>query len=78
MQQNDTTLIYIGLAALSAVSFVALGYFIRKIHAKGKVKSAEDKAVKMVEAAKIEAVKIQHQAELEAKNLLLKTIMLLE
>ena len=69
---QDNTIIYIGLAGLAAVTFFALGYFIRKLHAKSKVKTAEDKAVKMVESAKTEADKIRHEAELQAKDVLLK------
>ncbi|MCM8760537.1 MAG: ribonuclease Y [Candidatus Omnitrophica bacterium] len=69
---QDTTIIYIGLAGLAAIFFFALGYFIRKIHAKGKVKNAEDKARKITEEAKVEAEKIRHEAELQAKDLLLK------
>lgn len=72
MHHNESTLIYIGLAALAALFFVALGYLIRKYHAKSKVKNAEDKSRKMVEAAKLEADKIRHEAELSAKDLLLK------
>lgn len=72
MHYTDITLLYIGLAALGAIFFFALGYFIRKYHAKKKLKSAEDKAKKMVETAKIEAEKIRREAELEAKDLLLK------
>lgn len=72
MHQNDMTLIYIGLATIAAFSFIALGYLIRKFHAKTKVKNAEDKAKKMLEEAKVEAEKRRHNAELEAKDLLLK------
>ncbi len=72
MPHNDMTLVYIGLAAMAAIFFFALGYFIRKIHAKSKVKNAEDKAKNMIEAAKDDADKLKHAAELEAKDLLLK------
>ena len=69
---GDSTLIYIGLAALCAIFFFALGYFIRKQLAKGKLKDAEDKAKKTLENAKGEAEKIRHGAELEVKDRLLK------
>ena len=69
---KDIALIYIGLAAIAAFFFFALGYFIRKLHAKSKVKNAEDKAKKMVEAAKADVDKIRHEAQLQAKDLLLK------
>lgn len=72
MQHQEITLIYIGFAAIAAIAFFALGYFIRKLHAKSKVKNAEDKAKKMLESAKDEADRIRHGAELEAKDLLLK------
>ena len=69
---QEATVIYIGLAGLTAVVFTALGYLIRKLHAKTKVKSAEDKAKKMVEEAKAGADRMQREAELQAKDLLLK------
>ncbi len=72
MQHNDMTIIYIGLSAICALFFFGLGYFIRKLHAKSKLRSAEDKAKKMVENSKDEADKIRHGAELDAKDLLLK------
>lgn len=72
MHQNDTTIIYIGLATLTALCFMAIGYFIRKIHARSKVKDAEVKAHKALEIARIDAEKIRREAELEAKDLLIK------
>lgn len=72
MPHNEVTTIYIGLAALAALAFFALGYFLRKFHAKNKLKNAEDKAKKMIEAAKVDADKVKHEAELHAKDLLLK------
>lgn len=69
---RDMTLIYIGLATLGAVFFFTFGYLIRKYHAKMKLKSAEDKAKKTLDNAKIEAEKIRREAELEAKDRLLK------
>lgn len=72
MRHQDITLIYIGLSAIAALFFFALGYFIRKLHAKSKLKHAEDKAKKMLESAKIETEKIRHEAELQAKDLHLK------
>ena len=55
MQHQEVTAIYIGLAALAAAFFFGLGYFLRKYHAKKKVKNAEDKAKKTIEASKAEA-----------------------
>ena len=72
MQHQEVTAIYIGLAGLAATAFFILGYSIRKYLAKGKVKSAEDKAKKLMENAKAEADKLRHEAELQAKDLLLK------
>ena len=71
-QHQDMTIIYIGLAALAAVSLMALGYLLRKIHSKKKLKDAEDSARKTIETAKTEADKIRHGAELQAKDQLLK------
>jgi len=74
MQSNEVTAVYIGLSAIAAGVFVTLGYFIRKFHAKSKLKSAEDKAKKAIDQAKIEADKITHGAELQAKDTLLQNI----
>lgn len=71
-QHSDTTLIYIGLATISAIFFVGVGYILRKVHAKTKLKNAEDKAKKMIDHAGIEAGRIKHEAELHAKDTLLK------
>ena len=72
MPHQEVTAVYIGLAGLAAVFFFALGYLLRKFHAKKKLKSAEDKSKKMVETAKSEADKIRHEAELQSKDMLLK------
>ena len=69
---SDNILIAIGLASISAVVFFFAGYFIRKYHAKTKLKSAEEKARKTLEAASIDADKIRREAELQAKDLQLK------
>jgi len=71
-QHSDTTLIYIGLATIAALFFVGVGYLLRKIHAKTRLKNAEDKAKKMIELAGVDASKIKHEAELQAKDTLLK------
>ncbi len=70
---REMTFIYIGLATIGAIFFFAFGYLIRKYHAKKKLKNAEDKAKKLLETAKIDAEKTRHGAELEAKDILLKT-----
>jgi ribonuclease Y len=72
MQHNEITAVYIGLAAIAAGAFMALGYLIRKLHAKKKLKNAEDKAKKAIDQAKVDADKIRHEAELQAKDTLLK------
>ena len=72
MQHQEMTIIYIGLAGLASLFFFALGYFIRKFYAKSKIKNSEDKAKKMLELAKVDAEKLKHEAELEAKDILLK------
>src|SRR3990167_1268970 len=72
MQHQEITALYIGLAGLAASFFFALGYLIRKYYAKSKIKNAEDKAKKLLEGAKVETDKMRHEAELQAKDLLLK------
>lgn len=72
MQHQEATIIYIGLAGIAAVAFMGLGYLIRKIHAKNRIKNAEDNARKMLDEAKIDADKLRHEAELQAKDVLLK------
>lgn len=72
MQHQEMTIIYIGLAGIAAAVFFGLGYFIRKLYAKGKIKHAEDKAKRMLEEAKTDAGKLKHEAELQAKDILLK------
>jgi ribonucrease Y len=69
---QDTILTYIGLAAIGAVVFFMLGYFIRKRYATKKLKNAEERARKTLENATVEADKIRHGAELQSKDLLLK------
>ncbi|MDP2929243.1 MAG: Rnase Y domain-containing protein, partial [Candidatus Omnitrophota bacterium] len=70
--QQDSILMYIGMAGLGAVVFFMLGYFIRKRYATKKLRNAEERAKKTLENAVGEADKIRHAAELEAKDLLLK------
>lgn len=72
MHSQESTIIYIGLAGIAAAVFFGLGYFIRKLYAKNKIKNAEDNAKKMLEDAKVEAGKLKHEAELQAKDILLK------
>ena len=72
MQHNEVTAVYIGLSAIAAGVFVALGYFIRKFYAKGKLRSAEDRAKRAIDQAKTDADRIKHEAELQAKDTLLK------
>ena len=70
--QQESVLIYIGMAGLGAVVFFMLGYFIRKRYATKKLRNAEERAKKTLENAVVEADKIKHGAELQAKDLLLK------
>lgn len=69
---QETTIIYIGLAGIAAVFFMGLGYLLRKLHAKTRIRNAEDNAKKLLEDAKINAEKRKSEAELQAKDLLLK------
>ncbi|MFH1995767.1 MAG: ribonuclease Y [Candidatus Omnitrophota bacterium] len=73
MQQQDTTLIYIGLAGLGAIFFILTGYLLRKFHVSRKIKKAEQKSKQIVLSAKTQAEELRHKAELESKDLLLKT-----
>lgn len=66
------TVIYIGLAALSALVFFSLGYALRKYQASKRLKSSEEKAKRVLEDARTESDKIKRSAELEAKDQLLK------
>ncbi len=69
---KDTAVIFIGLAALGAIFFFTMGYFIRRFHAKRKLKSAEEKAKRTLQDAKDQSDKIRREAQLETKDLLLK------
>ena len=64
---------HIGFGALGALFFFFLGYSIRKIVAKSKLKSAEEKARVMLEDVKREIANRRKEVELEAKDLLHKT-----
>ncbi|MDD5680790.1 MAG: ribonuclease Y [Candidatus Omnitrophica bacterium] len=64
---------YIGLGVLGAVFFFGLGYFIRKLVAKKKLKSAEEKARVMLEEVKKEVANRRKEIDLEARDLLHKT-----
>ncbi|MBL7092050.1 MAG: ribonuclease Y [Candidatus Omnitrophica bacterium] len=63
----------ITVAALCAVTFFVLGYFIRKYAAERKVKMAEAQARELIQAAGREAENIRREAKLEAKDLLYRT-----
>jgi ribonuclease Y len=69
---HDTFLVSLGFAGIGAVVFFMLGYFIRKRYATKKLKNAEERAKKTIEAAQNEAEKVRRQAELESKDMLLK------
>lgn len=61
------------ICLLTALVFLALGYFIRKYAAEGKVKKAEARANELLQAAAKEMENLRREAELEAKDLLFKT-----
>lgn len=68
-----TNFTYTGLGILGAVFFFMLGYLIRKVVAKKKLKSAEEKARVMLEEVKKEVASRRKEIDLEAKDLLHKT-----
>lgn len=68
-----TNFTYTGLGILGAVFFFILGYLIRKLVAKKKLKSAEEKARIMLEEVKKEVANRRKEVDLEAKDLLHKT-----
>jgi len=65
--------INIGLGVIGAVFFFMTGYLIRKVVAKKKLKSAEEKARVMLEEVKREVANRRKEIDLEAKDLLHKT-----
>ncbi len=64
---------YIGLGIIGAVFFFILGYLIRKLVAKKRLKSAEEKARVMLEEVKKEVANKRKEIDLEARDLLHKT-----
>ena len=70
---NLLTLTYIGFGVLGALFFFTLGYVIRKVVAKKKLKSAEHKAQLILEEVKREVANKRKEVDLEAKDLLHKT-----
>ena len=70
-QVNFTQIIALG--ALAAAILFALGYFIRKYAAEGKIKRAEARAREIIQGVTKEAENIRREAKLEAKDLLYKT-----
>jgi ribonuclease Y len=64
---------YIGVfTILGSFAFFVLGYVARKYTAKMKVKNAEDKAKTVITQAKIEVERKRREADIEAKDMLLK------
>ena len=70
---EEVNLTYMGFGILGAVFFLFLGYMIRKIVAKRKLKSAEEKARIILEDVKREVTTRRKEVDLEAKDLLHKT-----
>lgn len=73
MNNGVLNLTNIGFGIIGAVFFFTLGYFIRKLVAKKRLKSAEEKARIMLEEAKREVANRRKEIDLEAKDLLHKT-----
>jgi len=70
---KDVSLIFIVAATIWGVCLFLVGYFLRKYMARKKLERAEDKAKAVIEEAKKDAIARKQSAELEAKDLLLKT-----
>ena len=70
---GNMDIVNIGLGILGAVFFSAFGYMIRKIVAKKRLKSAEEKARTMLEEVKKEVANRRKEIDLEARDLLHKT-----
>ncbi|MBL7071831.1 MAG: ribonuclease Y [Candidatus Omnitrophica bacterium] len=64
---------YVGFGAIGAVFFFIFGYVIRKLVAKLKLKSAEDRAQVILDEVKREVVNKRKEVDLEAKDLLHRT-----
>ena len=66
-------LTYMGFGTLGALFFFFLGYTIRKLVAKKRLKSAEEKARVILEEVKREVTNRRKEVDLEAKDLLHRT-----
>jgi ribonuclease Y len=69
---NKLTVIYIGFTLLGALFFFFVGYVLRKYTARMKVKLAEERSKAIIEEARNQAESRRREAQLEAKDLLLK------
>ncbi len=69
---NKLTIIYVGFTVLGALFFFFVGYVLRKYTARMKVKLAEERSKAIIEEAKNQAESRRREAQLEAKDLLLK------
>ena len=69
---SNMIIVNVGFGALGALFFFIIGYLLRKYTARSKVKHAEVKSKLIVEDAKKEADSRRREAQLEAKDLLLK------
>ncbi len=73
MNLSNVNITNIGLGILGAVFFSVFGYMVRKIVAKKRLKSAEEKARVMLEEVKKEVTNRRKEIDLEARDLLHKT-----
>jgi len=69
---NKLTIVYVGFTILGALFFFFVGYVLRKYTARMKVKLAEERSKAIIEEAKNQAESRRREAQLEAKDLLLK------
>lgn len=70
---EGANLLYVGFGVLGALFFFVLGYLIRKLVARTKLKSAEHKARIILEEVKREVSNKRKEVDLEAKDLLHRT-----
>jgi len=69
---DKMTIVYASLGIFVAIMFFITGYVLRKYTARMKVKRAEEKSKTIIEEAQKEADARKREAQLEAKDLLLK------
>ncbi len=70
---NKLNMAYIGFGVIGAVFFFVLGYVLRKVVSRLKLKSAEERARVILDEVKREVTNKRKEVDLEAKDLLHRT-----